>query len=254
MTPPRPEPPEDPAWGGHPQGPPPPPPPPSTTAPYYGASEGYQPFQQYYAPAPAPQRAAHQRQGIAGAIVTALLAIWSFIKFGGLFILKFGAAKTLLTMLVSFGFYALFFGWLGAAGVVVMILLHEMGHVMEIRRQGMKATAPLFIPFLGAIIFQRSHPTDALHQAEIGIAGPIAGTLAAIGALILWSVTGWPALAFWAYFGFFINMFNMIPFGALDGGWILGAASKWFQPIGLAVLVVWIFFFHSLFSGMLIIL
>ena len=224
MSSPRPETPEEP-WGGHPQGPPPPPPPP----------EGYQPFQQYYQPV-APVRPNRQRNGIGGALISAALAVWTFIKFGGLFLLKFGAFKTLATMVISFGFYALFYGPVGAAGLVIMILLHEMGHVVEIRRQGMQATAPLFIPFFGAAIFQRSHPSDALHQAEIGIAGPVAGTLASIAALVLFGATGFKWLAFWAFIGFAINLFNMIPFGMLDGGWILAPVSKWIQVAGLAVL------------------
>jgi len=232
MTPPRPEPPEEPAWGGHPQGPPPPPPPPPATAPYYGPSQGYQPFQQYYAPAAAPQRSARQRQGITGAIITALLAAWSFFKYGGLFLLKFGAVKTILTLLLSFGIYAWRLGPLAAGALVTMILLHEMGHVVEIRRQGMKATAPLFIPFFGAAIFQRQHATDALHQAQIGIAGPVAGTVASIAALVLFTVTGWEGFLIAAFWGFFLNLFNMIPFGMLDGGWVLSAASKWFQIAG----------------------
>ena len=233
MTPPRPDTPEEPAWGGHPQGaPPPPPPPPPTQTGGYQPYQGYQPFQQYYAPAPAPQRTARQRQGITGAIITALLAVWSFVKYGGLFLLKFGAVKTILTLLLSFGLYAWRLGPLAAGALVTMILLHELGHVFEIRRQGMKATAPLFIPFFGAAIFQRQHATDALHQAQIGIAGPIAGTLASIAALVLFSVTGWEGFLIAAFWGFFLNLFNMIPFGMLDGGWVLSAASKWFQVVG----------------------
>ena len=133
MTPPRPDTPEEPAWGGHPQGPPPPhptkpdgfagapgPPPPPTQTGGYQPYQGYQPFQQYYAPAPAPQRTARQRQGITGAIITALLAVWSFFKYGGLFLLKFGAVKTILTLLLSFGLYAWRLGPLaaGARGLV----------------------------------------------------------------------------------------------------------------------------------------
>ncbi len=257
MSSPRPEPPEEP-WGGHPQGPPPPPPPPTGWQPNLppppaSPPPGYQPFQQYYQPA-APPRSNRQRNGITGALISAALAVWTFIKFGGLFLLKFGAFKTLATMVISFGFYAWAYGPVSGAGLVVMILIHEMGHVLEIRRQGMQATAPLFIPFLGAAIFQRSHPTDALHQAEIGIAGPIAGTLASIAALVLFGATGFKWLAFWAFIGFAINLFNMIPFGMLDGAWVLAAASKWFQVVGLLMLGVAVFFFHTVFSGLLIIL
>jgi Zn-dependent protease len=117
-----------------------------------------------------------------------------------------------------------------------MILVHEMGHVVEIRRQGMQATAPIFIPFLGAAIFQRSHPTDALKQAQIGIAGPIAGTIGATVAFLLYGTTHFEIFLLAAWIGFYINLFNMIPIWMLDGAWILGAVSPYFQ-IGALVLI-----------------
>jgi Zn-dependent protease len=101
----------------------------------------------------------------------------------------------------------------------------------------MKASAPLFIPFFGAAIFQRQHPTDALKQAQIGIAGPIAGTVGATVAFVLYGSTHEPYLLLWAYVGFLINLFNLIPVGMLDGGWILAVVSKWFQVVGLAALI-----------------
>ncbi len=205
---------------------------------------GYESFQQYYQPQPlpSPERPSRNRNsGLLGGLVAVLLTIWAWGKYALLFLLKFGAIKTLLTLVVSFGAYAVFFGPWFAAGLVVMILIHEMGHVVEIRRQGMPASAPLFIPFFGAAIFQRQHPTDALKQAQIGIAGPLAGT---VGATVAWVLHGSVPSPFseyllvWAYLGFFINLFNLIPVGMLDGGWILAVVSKWFQVIGLVALVV----------------
>ena len=196
----------------------------------------------------------NQRRGLLGGLLTLLAAIWAVGKYALLFIGKFGILKTGLTLLISLALYAVFFGFWGALGLVVMILLHEMGHVIEIRRQGMKATAPLFIPFMGAAIFQRSHPTDALKQAQIGIAGPLAGTVAATAAFVLFAATKNPLFLFWAWIGFYLNLFNLIPFGMLDGGWILAAASKWFQVLGLAALAVAVLFFHLTFSPILLIL
>jgi Zn-dependent protease len=157
---------------------------------------------------------------------------------------KFGVLKTLLTMAVSFGAYAIFAGPWFAAALVVMILVHEMGHVVEIRRQGMEASAPLFIPFVGAAIFQRQHPTDALKQAQIGIAGPLAGTVGATVAFALYGTTHFWPLLLTAYLGFFLNLFNLIPVGMLDGGWILAVVSKWFQIFGLAAMLVGVFVFN----------
>jgi Zn-dependent protease len=205
----------------------------------------YQPFQQYYEPRqpePEPRPSRQRRGGFLGGLLAILAALWAYGKFALLFITKFGVLKTLITLFISFGFYAVFFGPWFAAGLVVMILIHEMGHVIEIRRQGMQASAPLFIPFFGAAIFQRQHPTDALKQAQIGIAGPIAGTIGATAAFVLYGSTHNQILLFWAYLGFFINLFNLIPVGMLDGGWILAVVSKWFQLFGLAVLIGAVFF------------
>lgn len=217
-----------------PYGPPPPPPPPPEEP------QGYQPFDSYYRPQPQqPQNA--RRGGLAGGLLAILAAAWAYGKYALLFLTKFGAAKTLLTLLISFGAYAIFGGPWFAAALVLMILVHEMGHVVEIRRQGMAASAPLFIPFFGAAIFQRQHPTDALKQAQIGIAGPLAGTVGATVAFVLYGSTHFVPLLFAAYLGFFINLFNLIPVGMLDGGWILAVVSKWFQVFGLAVLLLAVF-------------
>jgi hypothetical protein len=116
-----------------------------------------------------------------------------------------------------------------------------MGHVIEIRRQGMRASAPLFIPFFGAAIFQRQHATNALRQAQIGIAGPIAGTVGATLAFVIFGMTHQPELLLWAWLGFFINLINLIPLGMLDGGWILAVVSKWFQLLGVALMVAAVF-------------
>src|SRR3981081_3364868 len=206
---------------------PPPPQPPEEPA-------GYQPFDSYYRPQPPQQPRRAGRNGLLGGLVAILAAGWAYGKFALLFLLKFGVVKPLLTLLISFGAYAVFFGgpWI-AAGLVLMILIHEMGHVIEIRRQGMQASAPLFIPFFGAAIFQRQHPTDALKQAQIGIAGPIAGTIGPTAAFVLYGSTHNQILLFWAYLGFFINLFNLIPVGMLDGGWIMAVVSRWFQVAGL---------------------
>src|SRR3982074_1057750 len=107
-----------------------------------------------------------------------------------------------------------------------MLFVDETGHVVEIRRQGTTGEAPIIRPFLGAAIFQRSHAQSPMRQAQIGIAGPIAGTIGATAALVLYGSTHWTVLLGWAYIGFLINLFNMIPFGMLDGGWVLPPGSK----------------------------
>jgi Zn-dependent protease len=205
-----------------------PPPPPS-----YPVTSDIPPSSPYHY-SPAPSR--RNRTGFLGGLVALLLAIWS--KFGlvvALF-LKVPALATLGSALLSVAAYSLWGGAWFAVGLVLMIFVHEMGHVLEIRRQGMHATAPIFIPFVGAAIFQRSHAQSPLRQAQIGIAGPIAGTIGATVAFVLYNSTHWNVFLMWAYFGFLLNLFNLIPFGMLDGGWILAPVSKWIQVAGLAVL------------------
>jgi Zn-dependent protease len=206
-----------------------PPPPP----PMYPVTSDIPPQSSYhYSPAPAPSN----NRGFLGGLGALLLAALAYGKYAVLLIFKVPALATLGSALVSVAAYSLWGGWWFAVGLVAMIFVHEMGHVVEIRRQGMQATAPIFIPFLGAAIFQRSHAQSPMRQAQIGIAGPIAGTIGATAALVLYNSTHWTVLLGWAYIGFLINLFNLIPFGMLDGGWILAPVSKWIQVAGLAVL------------------
>ena len=176
-----------------------------------------------------------------------------------LFIAKLGAkAKLLLfalpklklfttsaSMLVSIVAYQLIFGWLFSVGFVLLLLLHELGHVFQLRREGVKASAPMFIPFLGAVISAKSMGDDAAAEARVGLAGPILGSLATLVPLGVWLATGshfWQALAF---IGFFLNLFNLIPVLPLDGGRAMAALSPWVWLVGLAGLVALVFFFPS---------
>ena len=204
---------------------------------------------QHYSPAPATGS-----RGLLGGIGAALVAAFGFLKYGLLIAFKIPAVGTLLSLVVSFGGYAIFYGPWFAVALVTMIFVHEMGHVVEIRRQGMQASAPIFIPFLGAAIFQRSHPTDALKQAQIGIAGPIAGTIGATAAFALYGSTHSPVLLLAALIGFYLNLFNLIPVWQLDGSWILAPVSKWFQVAGYALIGVGALFFHFLVSPLIIII
>jgi Zn-dependent protease len=191
----------------------------------------------HYSPAPQPNR----KRGLLGGLAALLVGALAYGKYALLVIFKIPALATLGTALVSVVAYSFLGGPWFAVGLVLMIFVHEMGHVVEIRRQGMQATAPIFIPFLGAAIFQRSHAQSPMRQAQIGIAGPIAGTIGATAALVLYGSSHWVVLLMWAYYGFLINLFNMIPFGMLDGGWILAPVSKWIQVAGLAALAfLWV--------------
>src|ERR687892_568696 len=152
---------------------------------------------------------------------------------------------TSASMLVSIGAYALIWGWAFAVGFVLLLLLHELGHVFQLRREGVKASAPMFIPFLGAVISAKSLGDDAAAEARVGLAGPILGSIATLVPLGIWLATGsdfWQALAF---IGFFLNLFNLLPIVPLDGGRAMAALSPWVWLVGLVGLVAMVFFFPS---------
>lgn len=144
---------------------------------------------------------------------------------------------TSASMLVSIAAYAWIWGWAFALGFVLLLLLHEVGHVIQLRREGVEASAPMFIPFLGAMIAAKSMGDDAAAEARVGLAGPILGSIATLVPLGIWLATGeefWQALA---YVGFFLNLLNLLPVLPLDGGRAMAALSPWVWAVGYAVLV-----------------
>ncbi len=143
---------------------------------------------------------------------------------------------TLLTMLASFGFYWTIWGWRFALGIVLSIYVHEMGHVIALRRYGFKATAPMFIPGLGALIRLQQQVANPQEDADIGLAGPVYGLGAAAVTLGLWYATRIPVLAAVAGVGAWINLFNLLPVGTLDGGRAFHALSR-VERVAVAVVV-----------------
>ena len=151
---------------------------------------------------------------------------------------KFG--KVLLTsgtMLVSVVSYSFIFGWPYAAGFVLLIFVHEMGHYIAARQRGLKVGAPTFIPFVGAWIELKSLPHDAETEAYIGLAGPVVGTLGAFACYLLARQQGSELLMALAYAGFMLNLFNLLPISPLDGGRITGVISAKLWWVGAPLLI-----------------
>jgi len=143
-----------------------------------------------------------------------LLGKWTFVlvKFSSIFI--------------AIAAYALIFGWKFAVGFVLLILLHEAGHFIEAKREGLNPKLPVFIPFLGAYVqYTRGHPWQTV---RVAIAGPILGGAAAAVCLALAEHNGSRLLYALAYSGFFLNLFNLIPFGIFDGGAVWRSA-RWLR-------------------------
>ena len=192
----------------------------------------YQSLQQPQAPVEA--RSGQAKKVAAGAAGAGLLFVLGKAKFLGLLagVLKF---KTLATMLISIGAYAIEWGWLFALGFVLLIFVHEMGHAVAMRIEGIPAGPPVFIPFVGAFVAMQGHPRDAAVEARVAMAGPVVGSLAA------WAVLGagleleQRLLVALGHTGILLNLFNLVPVPPLDGGRIAGAFTRTYWLIGYAV-------------------
>ena len=187
-----------------------------------------------------PQRPSFfkRKLGGAGAAILAFLAKFKAIL---LVLPKLKLLATAGTMVVSIVAYGSLWGFPFALGFVLLLLVHEMGHVIALRREGIKASAPMFIPFMGAVISARSLGDNALAEARVGLAGPVLGSIGCAVCLVIWHATGndfWQALAFT---GLFLNLFNLMPVVPLDGGRAMAAMSPWmwivgfFATLGLAI-------------------
>jgi Zn-dependent protease len=183
-----------------------------------------------------PGRRSGVRQRVAGALA-ALVAVLAKLKAVIVVALKLKFFATAGTAFVSVGAYSLLFGWPFAAGFVVLLFVHEMGHVIQLRREGIKASAPMFVPFLGAVISARSLGTNALAEARVGLAGPVLGTIGAGVVALAAVVTHAHVLYALAYTGFFLNLFNLIPVTPLDGGRAMAAMAPAMWMVGLVILV-----------------
>jgi Zn-dependent protease len=160
--------------------------------------------------------------------------------------LKFGKLTgTVWTMLASIGIYAIIFGWRYAVGIVAMLFLHEMGHYIAARQRGMKVRLPMFIPFAFAWVTLEESPHDAETEAYIGLAGPMLGTVAAIGAYFLARNADVTWLLAVSYTGFFINLVNLIPLPPLDGGRITAVLSPRVWLLGVPIIGVLLWYHFS---------
>ncbi len=178
-------------------------------------------------------------------IGAAIVAFLAKIKTIILLLPKTKLLITAGTMLVSIAAYTTIWGVTFAAGFVVLLLVHELGHVIALRREGIKASPPMFIPFLGALISARSLGDNAAAEARVGLAGPVLGTIGSAVCLVIWHLTGhdfWRALAFT---GFFLNLFNLLPVVPLDGGRAMAAMAPWMWGLGFIGIVVLAFVFPN---------
>ncbi len=177
------------------------------------------------------------------------LVLWKFktvallaLTKGKFILLGLTKFSTIASMLLSFGVYLTMWGWKFAAGFVLSIYIHEMGHVIALRRFGISATAPMFIPGFGALIWQKEAAKNAEQDAIVGLAGPLYGTGAALLAFGAFLVTQNPIWGAIARTGAWINLFNLAPIWFLDGSHAFRALARRDRAIIAAVAIaMWAF-------------
>jgi Zn-dependent protease len=159
-----------------------------------------------------------------GAVAVAIAG--AAVKFGFIFVKFF-------SFFFSVAAYSLWFhSWSFAFGFVVMIFIHELGHIVEARRQGLKVSLPTFIPFFGAFVTIERAGLTPWKNALISLAGPLFGGAASAVVWAVASARGSDLLLVLANISFLLNAFNMIPIGFLDGGQAIRAAREsWRMPV-----------------------
>ncbi|MDP6858631.1 MAG: site-2 protease family protein [Verrucomicrobiales bacterium] len=175
--------------------------------------------------------------GPIGIVLLLIIKFGAKLKFLILPVLKFFPMllKTGGTMLISIWAYSLIWGWQYAAGLVLLILLHEFGHLIAARLFGLKVGLPVFIPFMGALIALKEAPRHAWVEFWIAAGGPITGGLASLGCHCIYFATGNDFFSALAYVGYLLNLFNLMPLGFLDGGRMVTALSPWLWLVGIVI-------------------
>jgi Zn-dependent protease len=213
--------------------------------------------------APPPERNTFWRRlkkvlGPVAVVGVLIVKFFAKLKFLVLPLLKFAPIllKSGGTMLLMIWVYTVMWGWKFGVGFVLLLLVHECGHLLVAKKFGLKVGAPVFIPFMGAFIALKDAPRNAWIEACVGIGGPMLGTVGALFCNSLGEISGSPVFIALAWFGYFLNLFNLAPVGMLDGGRIVTALSRWLWLPGFAVLVwfgwkypnfiVWLIVFLSL--------
>ena len=156
---------------------------------------------------------------------------------GKLLLLGLTKLSTFASMLAFFAVYWSIFGWKFALGFVLSIYIHEMGHVMALRKYNIAASAPMFIPFVGAIVRMRQYPHNVAEDARVGLAGPIWGLGSAVAAWLAAITTGLPIWYAIAHTAAWLNLFNLLPIWQLDGGRGFRALTRKQRAIAAGVAV-----------------
>jgi Zn-dependent protease len=164
----------------------------------------------------------------------ALRRLWAFFVAAAGVLVKFGAvifkAKFLFSIFITLGVYFLFWGWGFGLGVFLLILVHELGHMIEAKRQGLDPRPPRFMPFMAYVLHRRA--TSAYRGALVALAGPFVGALGAAACWGFGEIYDSNLLRAIAYFGFFLNLLNLLPFWILDGSHVADVVNPLILLVG----------------------
>lgn len=175
--------------------------------------------------------------GAAGLLLWKMKFVVGFLLTKAKFLLLgLSKAGTLFSMLLSLGVYWSLWGWKFALGLVVSLYIHEMGHVWVLRKYGIRAGAPMFVPGLGAFVRLKQRLATAREEARVGLAGPNWGLGAALVCGIVYAATGSPFWGAIARVGAWLNLFNLLPFLGLDGDRAFRAMSRPQKGIVIGIL------------------
>jgi Zn-dependent protease len=207
-------------------------------------------------PPPTPAWHARVRRALGPFGVIVILAAKWLVKLKALLFLlpKIKFLGTAFTALASILAYTLFWGWQFAALFVLLLFVHEMGHVIQLRREGIAATAPMFIPFMGAVVGMRGRPKNAYIEAKVGLAGPILGSVGCLAMGLIGQYEHSNMLRAAAFFGFFLNLINLVPITPFDGGRAIAAVHPYAWFLGIGALAFLFFRSHNGFLLLFLVL
>jgi Zn-dependent protease len=190
-----------------------------------------------WSPVPAQPENPHGIKARLKRFFAPLAGIGAFLAKFGLILLKLKSVVFLGSAAVSIFAYAQLWGWKYAVGFVVLLLLHELGHVVALRLRGIHTGALVFVPLLGAFTSWSAVPRSAYEDAETALAGPVAGTVGALAVGYVAHQDGSGLLMSLAFTGLLLNLFNLAPVRPLDGGKITGLLYPWIWVVGIAGLL-----------------
>lgn len=195
----------------------------------------------------------NKKKGIWGAIGAVALLAATKLKWL-LVILKFAKISTIISLVISLGAYGLAYGWSFAFSIIYLMLVHEFGHYIACKIKGIPVKPTLFIPFVGAAVRMSKMPTSAQDNAFIAYMGPVFGLLSIIPAVILYALTESPLWLVVISIGSLLNLFNLIPFGGLDGGKIVAGINTKLWFVGLILIISFVIYTHSILATFIAIL